>query len=85
MVEMDHHQIGGGQARGERHEMEQSQGIQSPGNAHQNSVARLNEPPPYDVVPKVQSEPEGRAQGVSPCDTGGGTRPARISPWDVPV
>ncbi len=62
MVEMAHDQFDGGQAGGKPQKMEQNQGIHPSGNAHKNSVTRLKEPPPHEVVREFVREPEVRVQ-----------------------
>jgi hypothetical protein len=53
MVEMAHHQFGGGQPCGEPQKVEQSQGIHPTGNANQDPVARREEATPHDVLREV--------------------------------
>ena len=62
MVEMADHQFRGRQPGRELQKMEQSQGIHATGNAHQNTVARLEELPPYNVVREIERESEVRVQ-----------------------
>ena len=62
--------------------MEQGQGIHPTGNAHQNTVARLEELAPRNVVREIVRESEVRVQrstlcDAKPCDAKRGTSPAR--------
>ena len=78
MVEMANHKFRGRQPRRELQKMEQGQRIHSTGDAHQNTVARVEELPLYNVGREIVRESEVRVQWSklcesTPCDSKRGT------------